>query len=162
MTWCNKFGIHYLFNDVPMSLLSILIPCIILYEHSCLHLLHYTWLRCIKSWTKYLSHGFLANRWLVQSQFMGLGNLLDVVLHHLLIRGLAGLGYWDEFPMMSALVYMIAHLTRPMVSYDLRLSSSHKSTKLLHCIVSQPWENIEFILKLVVALTHWLDRKLII
>ena len=20
MTWCNKFGIHYLFNDVPVSL----------------------------------------------------------------------------------------------------------------------------------------------
>ena len=33
MTWCNKFGMHYLFNDVPSSLLSVFIPCIILYEH---------------------------------------------------------------------------------------------------------------------------------
>ena len=81
-------------------------------------------------------------------------NPLEVVVHHLLIRGMAGLGYWDEFPMMSALVCMIAHWTRPMVSYDLRLSSSHDSTKLLHYIVSQSWENIELMLKLVVALTY--------
>ena len=42
MTSCNKFGIHYLFNGVLVSLLSIFIPCIILYEHSCLYLLHCT------------------------------------------------------------------------------------------------------------------------
>ena len=45
MTWCNKFGIHYLFNDVRVSHLSILILCIILYEYSCLtsFALYMTW-----------------------------------------------------------------------------------------------------------------------
>ena len=158
MTWCNKFGIRYLFNDVPISLLSILIPRIIFYEHSWLHLLYCTRLRCIMSFIKDLSHGFLVNRWLVHSRFMGLGNPLEVIVHHLLIRGMAGLGYWDEFPMVSALVCMIAHWIGPMVSYDLRLLSSHDSTNLLHCIVSQPWENIKLVLKLVVAPTGEIIR----
>ena len=35
-------------------------------------------------------------------------------------------------------VCMVTHWTRPMVSHDLRLSSSHDLTKLLHCVVSQP------------------------
>ena len=67
ITWYNKFGIHYLFNDIPISLLSILIPCIILYEHSCLYFLHCTWLRWIRNCIEYLSHGFLTNRWLVHN-----------------------------------------------------------------------------------------------
>ena len=154
MTWCNKFKIHYLFNDVPVSLLFILIPCIILYEHFCLYLLHYTWLRCIRSCIKDLRHRFLANKWLVHSRFMGLGNPLEVVVHHLLIGGMASLGYWDGFPMVSVLVCMVAHWIWPMVSYELRLSSSHDSTKMFCCIVSQPWENIELVLKLAVALTY--------
>ena len=162
MTWCNKFGIHYLVNDVLVSLLSTLIQYIILYEHSCLHILHCTLLRCIKSCIEDLIHGFLANRWLVHSQFMSLGNPLEFVVNHLLIRGMAGLGYWDGFPMVSALVCMVAHWTGPIVSYDLRLSSSHDSTKLLHYVVSQPWENIKVVLKLTMALTYRWDRKLII
>ena len=40
------------------------------------------------------------------------------------------------------------------VSYDLRLSNSHDLTKLLHYVVSQPYENIELVLKLVVTLTY--------
>ena len=70
---------------------------------------------------------------------MGLSNLLKaVVLHQLLIGGIAGLGYWDGFPMMSVLVCMVIHWTGPKVSHDLRLSSSHDLTKLFHCVVSQP------------------------
>ena len=69
---------------------------------------------------------------------MGLGNPLEVVMHYLLVRGMIGLGYWDEFPMVSALVRMIAHWIGPMAIYDLRLSNSHDFTKLLHCVVSQP------------------------
>ena len=138
MTWCNKFGIHYLFNDVLVSLLSILIPCIILYDHSWLHFLHCTWLRCIRSCKEYLSHGFLANRWLVHNRFMGLGNPLEVVVPHLLIGGMADHGYRDGFPMMSALVCMVTLWTRPTVSHDLSVSSSHDLTKLLHSVVSQP------------------------
>ena len=162
MTWCNKFGIHYLFNDVLISLLSILIPFIILYEHCCLHLLHYTGFRCIRSFTEDLSHRFLANRWFVHYLFMGLGYSLEVVGHYILIGGMTGLSYWDGFPMVSAPVWMVAHWIGPIVSYELRLSSSHDSTRLLHCVVSQPWENIEFVMKLAVALTYGWDRKLII
>ena len=73
-----------LFNDFPVSLLSILIPCIILYKHSCLHLLHCMWLGCIRTCTKDLSHGFLTNRWLVHNWFMGLGNPLEIVVVTLL------------------------------------------------------------------------------
>ena len=162
MTWCNKFGIHYLFNDVPVSLLSILIPCIILYEHSCLHLLHCTWLRCIKSCTKDLNHGFLANRWLVHNRFMGLGNLLEVVVHHPLIGGMAGIGYRDGFPIVNALVCIVKLWMGPTVNHDLRLWSSHDLTKLLHCVVTQPWEKIELMLKLAMTFIDGWDRKLII
>ena len=69
---------------------------------------------------------------------MGLGNPLEVVVHHLLIGEMVGLGYWDGFPMVSALVCMVTHWTGHTVSHDLRLSSSHDSTKLLHCVLSQP------------------------
>ena len=69
---------------------------------------------------------------------MGLGNSLEVVVHHLLIGRMVGLRYRDGFPMVSALKCMVTHRTGPMVSYNLRLSSSHNLTKLLHCIVSQP------------------------
>ena len=162
MTWCNKFGIRYLFNDVPVSLLSIIILCIILYEHSYLHLLHCTWLRCIRSCIEDLSHGFFANRLLVHNWFVGLGNPLEVVVHHLLIGDMAGFSYRNRFPMVSALVCMVTHWTGHTVSHDLRLSSSHDLTKLLHCVVSQPWENIELVLKLAVALTYGWDHKLII
>ena len=163
MTWCNKFGIHYLFNVVPISLLLILIPCIILYEHSCLYLLQCIWLRCIRSYTEDLSHRFLANRWLVHNWFMGLGNLLEVVVHHILIGGMAGFGYRDGFPMLSALVCVwFTHWTWPTVSHDLRLSSSHDLTKLLHCVVSQHWDNIKFVLKLAMTLIYGWDYKMIV
>ena len=69
---------------------------------------------------------------------MGLDNPLEVVVHHLLIGEMVGLSYWDGFPMVSALVCMVAHWIRPMVSYDLRLSSNHESTNLLYFVVSQP------------------------
>ena len=154
MAWCNKYGIHYLFNDLPVSFLSFLILGIILYEHSCLHLLHCMWLKCIRSCTEDLSNGFFANGWLVHNWFMGLGNPLEVIVHHLLIEGMVGLSYRDEFSMVSALVCMVTHWIRHMVSHDLRLSSSHDLTKLFHCVVSQPWENIELVLKLGITLTY--------
>ena len=151
-----------LFNDVSISPLFIFIPCIILYKHSYLHLLHCTWVRCLRSCIEDLSHGFLANWWLVHNQFMGLGSPLEVVVHHLLIRGMTSLGHWDKFPMVRSLVCMVAYWTWLMVSYDFRLSSSYDFTKLLHCVVSQPWENIKFLLKLVMPLTYEWDHKLII
>ena len=68
---------------------------------------------------------------------MVLGNPLDVVVHHLLIGGMVGLGYREGFLMVNALVCIVTHWTGPMVSHDLRLSSSHDLTNLLHCVVSQ-------------------------
>ena len=120
------------------------------------------WFKCLKSCIENLSHWFLANRWLVHNWFIDLGNSLDVVVHHLLIGGMVGFGHRNEFPMVSALVCMITHWTWPMMSHDLRLSSSHDLTKLLHYVVSQSWDNIEFMLKLLVTLTYGWDCKLII
>ena len=104
------------------------------YENSCLHLSHCTWLRCIRSCTKNLNHGFLENKWLVHNWFMGLGNPLKFVVHHLLIGGMVGIGYRDGFPMVSAPVCMVTHWTGPTMSHDLKLSSSHDLIKLLHCV----------------------------
>ena len=155
-TWHDVINLEFnLFNDVLVSLLSILIPCIILYEHSCMHLFHCMWLRCIRSCTEDLSQGFLTNRWLVHNQFMGLGNPLEVVVYLLLIGGMTGLGYWNGFPLVSALVCIVTHWIGPTVSHNLRLLSSHDLTKLLHCVVSQPWENIELVLKLAMTFTQW-------
>ena len=108
------------------------------------------------------SHGFLANRWLVHNQFMGLSNPLEVIVHYLVIGMMDGLGYWDGFPMVSALMCVVILWIGPTVSHDLRLSSSHDLPKLLCCVVFQPWGNIEFVLKLVVALTYQWYHKLII
>ena len=49
---------------------------------------------------------------------MGLGNPLEVVVHHLLIGGMIGLGYRDGFLMVSALVCMVIHWIEPMVSHE--------------------------------------------
>ena len=38
---------------------------------------------------------------------MDLGNLVETVVHHLLIGGMTYLGRWDEFPMVSILVYVM-------------------------------------------------------
>ena len=54
---------------------------------------------------------------------MGLGNLLEDVVHHLLIGGKVGLGYRDEFSMVSALVCMVTHWTGPTVSHELTLDN---------------------------------------
>ena len=69
---------------------------------------------------------------------MGLRNPLEVIVYHLLIGGMIGLGYQDGFPMVSALVCMVTHWTGPMMSHDLRLSSSYDFTKLLQCAISEP------------------------
>ena len=52
------------------------------------------------------SHEFLASKF-VDNWFMDLGNTFRVVVHHLLIGGITGLDYWDEVPIVSALVCMV-------------------------------------------------------
>ena len=69
---------------------------------------------------------------------MGLGNLLKIVVHHLLIGEMTGIGHRNEFPIVSVLVCMVTHWIESMVSHDLRLSRNHNLTKLFHYIISQP------------------------
>ena len=45
---------------------------------------------------------------------MGLGNPLEVVVHHLVIGGMVGLGYWDGFPMVSVLVCVWLHIGKDL------------------------------------------------
>ena len=70
---------------------------------------------------KYLSHRFLTRRWLVNSLCMGLGNPLRVIVHHLLIRGMIGLGYQDGVSYGTCTDVYAYTLAGPMVSNDLRL-----------------------------------------
>ena len=60
---------------------------------------------------------------------------------------MVGLGCQDRIPMMSTLVCMVTYWTKPTLNHELKLSSSYDFTKLLHYVVSQPWENIEFMIK---------------
>ena len=69
---------------------------------------------------------------------MGLSNPLEVIVHYLVIGMMDGLGYWDGFPMVSALMCVVILWIGPTVSHDLRLSNSQNLIKLLHCVVSQP------------------------
>ena len=85
---------------------------------------------------------------------MCLNNPVEVVVHYFLIGRMFGLGYWDGFLMVSALVCTVTHWIGPTVSHDLRISSSHDLTKLLHYVVSQPRENIDHVLKLAMTLTY--------
>ena len=55
---------------------------------------------------------------------MGLDNSLEVVVHHILIGEMVGPSYWDGFPTMCALMCMVAHWIRPMVSNDKAIKQS--------------------------------------
>ena len=52
---------------------------------------------------------------------MGLDNLVETVVHHLIIEGMTCISHRNGFPMVSALV-CDAHWTGPTVNYDARLS----------------------------------------
>ena len=56
---------------------------------------------------------------------MGLGNPFEAIVHHLIIRGMTSLDYWDEVFMVKALVCMVTHWTRLTMSHDIRLLGSH-------------------------------------
>ena len=40
---------------------------------------------------------------------MDLSNLVDTIVYYLLFGRMTYLGQWDEFPMVSILVYMVIH-----------------------------------------------------
>lgn len=65
-----------------------------------------------------------------------------------------GFSHQAEFFMVDVLVYMVIHWTKPKASHNVKLSNNHDFTKLFHCIVSQHWENIEFVPKLLITLTY--------
>ena len=74
---------------------------------------------------KNLNHKFFTNRWFVHNQFMGLSNPLKAIMSLPPIGGMVSLSHWDKFPMVSTLVCMVTHLTKPMMSYDIKLLNSH-------------------------------------
>ena len=47
---------------------------------------------------------------------MDLGNLSNVIMHYLLIRGMTCLGHRDGFPMTNALMCIVIHWTRPTMN----------------------------------------------
>ena len=53
------------------------------------------------------SYGFLVSKQVVHSQFMDLGNLVETIVQYLLIGGMTYLGCWDEFLIVSVLVYVM-------------------------------------------------------
>ena len=72
---------------------------------------------------------------------MNLNNPVKTIVHHLLISGMTCLNRRDEFPMVSALMYVmhIGHDLRWIITQDYQLSWV---TKLLYCMESQPWKDI--------------------
>ena len=148
MTWCNKFWNLLFINKVYISLLYIVISCIILCDHSSIRFLYCTWLGCTKSCMEDSSYGFLISRWLVYNQLIIRG------CSTLLPNWMTGLGHEDRFFMVSALLCMVTHRIGSTIIHDIRLSSSHNFIKLFHCVISQPWENIELVLKLSVTITY--------
>ena len=146
--WCNRFEIYSNFTFIyPYSIRYTLWT----FWPNISRIIHDV---CIRSCTENPSHGFLTSGWFVHNWFVDLDNSFEVIVHHLLIRGMIGLSHWDEVPMVSALICIVTHWTRPTMSHVIRLSSSHDFTKLLQCIVSQHWENIEFVQNLTMVLTY--------
>ena len=92
---------------------------------------------------------------------MDLGNLVKTIVHHFLIRGMNCLGYQDEFPMVSTLVYVM-HTWQDLqliMTQDYHFSCS---PSLLYCMDSQPWEDIESTPKSIGVLTFGWDPKVVI
>ena len=69
---------------------------------------------------------------------MDLGNLVETIVHYILIGEWIVMAFGMGFPMVSVLVCTVTHWIRLTVSHDIRLSGSHKFTKLLCRIISQP------------------------
>ena len=86
---------------------------------------------------------------------MDLGNSIEIVVHHLLIEGMACLSRQDGFPMVSVLVYVmhIGQDLRWIMTQGYQLSWF---TKLLNYMDSQPWEDIEHVPKSTRGFDLWL------
>ena len=69
---------------------------------------------------------------------MDLGNLVEIVIYHLLIKMVTYLGHRDGFPMVSALVYVM-HIGQNLRWIMMQGYQLSWFTKQLYCIDSQPW-----------------------
>ena len=76
---------------------------------------------------------------------MYLSNLVETVVHLLLIGGMTCLEHWNEFLMVSVVVYVMH--TRQTYGESWRKISLSWFAKLLYCMNPQPWEDIEFLLR---------------
>ena len=92
---------------------------------------------------------------------MDMGNLVETVVHHLLIGWMACLGRWDGFPMVSALVYVM-HTGQDLWWIMMQGYQLSWFTKLLNYMDSQPWENIESVPKSTGGFDLWWDLKMVI
>ena len=59
---------------------------------------------------------------------MDLGNLIETIVYHLLIRGMTYFGHRDDFPMVSALVCMVKYWTKFIMNYDVSILYGHDSS----------------------------------
>ena len=85
---------------------------------------------------------------------MDLGNPVEIVVHHLLIGGMTCLGRRDGFPMVGALVYVM-HTGQELWWIMPQGYQLSWFTKLLYCMDSQPWENIERVSKSIEDFNLW-------
>ena len=58
-------------------------------------------------------------------------NIIEIVVHYLLIGGMNCLDRQDEFFIVSALICMVTHWIRLMMNHDIRLSNCHYSLSYL-------------------------------
>nr|CAN69226.1 hypothetical protein VITISV_004700 [Vitis vinifera] len=64
--------------------------------------------KCIAA-SKAMKEVVWLKKFLIGLESMDLGNPLEVVVHYLLIGGMASLSHLDGFPMVSVLVHMVTH-----------------------------------------------------
>ena len=92
---------------------------------------------------------------------MDLGNLVKIVVHHLLIEGMTCLDRWDGFPMVSTQTYVM-HTGQDLwwiMTQDYKLSWF---TKLLYCMDSQPWRILSQCQNQQETLTYRWNLKVVI
>ena len=143
-----------MFSYYPLGVLTLIWAF-----NSCL--LFCTWLWCIRSFTKDTSHGFLVSRSIIHSRFMNLGNLVETIIHHLLIGGMICFGHQDGFLMVNTLVYVM-HIGQDLWRIRCKVINFHDSPS--YCSVRTL--NLKKILSLyqnqLEALTHGWDPKVVI
>ena len=87
---------------------------------------------------------------------MDLGNLVEIVVHYLLIGGMTYLDCRDEFLMVSALVYVM-HIRQDLQWIMTQGYQLSWFTKLLYYVDPQPWEDIELVKKLIEDFDMWVS-----